>query len=125
LRATPTTVVDLLKFLGQRLGLGGVLARRPLADGGWQVAQHLGHAGVMFAMEGGQLVEDGVAALDAGMAKDLSAGDHLEGDAAEARRDFDARVPRVFALSRPLGRQHLEVVVANNQVVGDAEDGGA
>jgi len=59
------------------------------------------------------------------MAKDLTAGDHLESDAAEAQGDLDARMPRVFALSRPLRRQYLEVVVADDQVVGDAEDGGS
>ena len=32
---------------------------------------------------------------------------------------------RVLALGRPLGRQVLEVVVADDEVVGDAEDGGA
>ena len=62
-----------------------MFAWRHLADGRLQVAQHLGHAGVVVAMEGRQLVEDVVPALDAGMAKDLPAGDHLEGDAAEAQ----------------------------------------
>ena len=57
---------------------------------------------VVVAVEGVQLVEDVVAALDAGMAKDLPAGDHLEGDAAEAQADLDVGVPRVLALSRPL-----------------------
>ena len=33
-------------------------------------------------------------------------------------------LPRVFALGRPLRRQDLEVMVAGDQVVGDAQDGG-
>src|SRR5436190_22649947 len=79
----------------------------------------------MAAVEGRQLVEDIMPALDAGMAKYLPAGDHLEGDAAEAQANLDAGVPRVLALGGPLRRQPLEVVVAHDQVVGDAQDGGA
>ena len=76
-------------------------------------------------MERRQLVEDVMPALKSRMAKDLAAGDHLESDATEAQADLDARVPRVFSLSRPRRRQGLEVMVADDQVVGDAEDGGA
>jgi hypothetical protein len=63
-------------------------------------------------------------ALDARMMKHLSPGHHLKGDAAEAYRDFDARVPRVLALRRPLIGQRLEVMVAADQVVGDTEESG-
>ena len=66
-----------------------------------------------------------MSALDTRMVKDLPTRHHLEGDATEAQGDLDACVPRVFALGLPLGRQHLEVVVADDEVVGDAEDGGA
>ena len=55
-----------------------------MLDSRLQVAQHLGHAGVVFAVEGVQLVEDVVPSLDARMAKHLTARHHLEGDAAEA-----------------------------------------
>ena len=109
----------------ERLGFRRILAGRQLPDGGLQIAQHLGHAGVVVAMERRQLVEDVVPALHARVVKDLTAGDHLEGDAAEAQRDLDACVPRVLALGRPLRGQMLEVVVARDEVVGDAEDGGA
>ena len=64
-------------------------------------------------------------ALDAGVAEDLPAGNHLEGDAAEARADAHMSVPRVLALAGPERGQVLEVVVAEDEVVGDAEDGGA
>src|SRR6476661_784777 len=76
-------------------------------------------------MEGRQFVEDVVSALDTRMVEDLPTRHHLEGDTTEAHGDLDARVPRVFALGLPLGRQHLEVVVTDDEVVGDAEDGGA
>ena len=92
-------------------------------DGGLQIAEHLGHGRVVLAMEGIQFVEDVVTALDAGMAKDLAAGDHLEGNAAEAHTDPDMAVPGVLALAGPLRGQVLEVVVAADEVVRDAEDG--
>jgi hypothetical protein len=125
LRAPPPAGLDLLQFLVQGLGLRGVLPGRHLAEGGLQVAQHLGHGRVVVAMEGGQLVEQVVPSREAGMAKHLAAGDHLEGDPAEAQGDLDAGVPRVFALGRPLRGQGLEVVVADHEVVGDAQQGGA
>src|SRR5262249_12612513 len=68
---------------------------------------------------------DVVPPRQAGVAEHLPAGDHLEGDAAEAQRDLDVAVPRVFALRGPGGGQGLEVMVAEHQVVSDAEDGGA
>lgn len=102
-----------------------MVAERHLSDSCLQVAQYFDHAGVVSAMEGCQFVEDVMAALDGGMAKHLPASHHLEGDATETQTDLDACVPRVFALSGPLCRQHLEVVVADDQVFGDAEDGGA
>jgi hypothetical protein len=43
----------------------------------------------------------------------------LEGNATEAQADFDAAVPRVLAQGTPRRGQHLEVVVAHDQVVGD------
>ena len=105
LRAAPPAVVDLLEFFLQRPRLGGVLARRQLGDGRLQVAQHVGHAGVVAAVEGGQLVQDVMAALDGRVVKHLSAGDHLEGDAAEAQADLDARLARVLALENKRGRE--------------------
>src|ERR1044071_2711619 len=66
-----------------------------------------------------------MAALDAGMAKDLAAGDHLEGDAAEAQADADVDVAAILALARPQTCQVLKMVITQQQVVGDAEDGGA
>ncbi len=93
MRASPPACLDLGQLLLQRLGyFGGVFAWRHVADGRLQVAQHLDHAGVVLAMEGIQLVEDVMAALDAGMVKDLPAGHDLVGDAAEAQSDFDACV---------------------------------
>src|ERR1700730_17304497 len=79
----------------------------------------------MVAMEGVQFVDDEMPALDGGMAKHLSARDHLKGDAAEAQANFDARMARVLALARPLSRQVLKVMIANDQVFGDAHNGGA
>jgi hypothetical protein len=102
-----------------------VFARGQLADGCLQVAEHLDHAGVVLAMEGIELVEKGVPALDAPMAKHLPPGHHLEGDAAEAQANLDATVSRILPLAGPLGNQRLEVVMAHDQVVGNAEDGSA
>ena len=101
-----------------------MFARRDLADGRLQVAQQFGRAGVVVAVEGRQLVEDVVTALDGRVAEHPAAGDHLEGDAAETLADADVDVPGVLALSRPLPGPVLEVMVALDQVVGDAEDGG-
>ncbi len=99
MRAPPTPLLDLPQFVVQRLGLGRAFGLRQLIDGGLQVAQHLGHAGAVRAVEGRQLVEDIVPAPETGMAKHLPAGHHLEGDAAEAQAHLDARVPRVLALN--------------------------
>src|SRR5438132_427317 len=78
----------------------------------------------MFAMEGAEFVQDVVSALNAGMAEYLAAGNHLKGDTTKAHADLDMRLTRVLALGRPGGRERLEVVVTEDQVVGDAEDGG-
>src|SRR5262245_20486046 len=77
----------------------------------------------MRAMERAQLVQNVVSALDTRMAKYLPAGDHLKGDAAQAQADLNAGMTRILALSKPLRRQRLEVVVAHDQIVGNAEDG--
>src|SRR6266852_6092593 len=79
----------------------------------------------MLAMERTQLVQNVVSALDTRMAEYLPAGHHQKGDAAKAQANLDAAVTRILALSGPLGRQRLEVVVAHDQIVGNAEDGGA
>src|SRR4029077_2207058 len=102
-----------------------VLAWRHLPDGRLQVAKHFDHAGIMLAMERTQLVQNVVSALDTRMAEYLPAGHHQKGDAAKAQADLDAGVTRILALSGPLGRQRLEVVVAHDQIVGNAEDSGA
>jgi hypothetical protein len=73
-------------------------------------------------MEGAQLVENVVPALDARMAEHLAAGDHLEGATAQAQTDPDADVPWILALARPLHGQMLKVVIAEDEVVGAAED---
>ncbi len=82
-------------------------------------------AGVVVAVEGDQFVQDVVSALQARVAEHLAAGDDLVGDAAEAHGDLDACVPRVPALGLPDTGQDVEVVVAQDEVVGDAQDGGA
>src|SRR5262249_34070434 len=76
-------------------------------------------------MEGIQFVEDVVPTLDARMSKDLATRDHLKGDAAEAKADPDVGVPWILALAGPACGQGLEVVVAEDQVIGDTEDGSA
>src|SRR5713226_2409291 len=77
-------------------------------------------------MERGQLVQDVVPPLQAGMAEDLLAGHHLVGNAAEAQSDSDADSALVvLAGRRPAVGQRLEVVVAADQVVQNASDGGA
>src|SRR6516164_7474573 len=59
------------------------------------------------------------------MAEDLAAGHHMKGDAAEAVGDADTDITRVLARGSPVVPQNIEVVVATDQVVGNAEDGGA
>jgi hypothetical protein len=86
------TVLDSLQFLVQWLGLGRVLPRWQLANSSLQIAEHFSHAGLMGAMEGRQLVQDVVAAMDVWMPEDLPAGHHLKGDAAEAQAYLDARL---------------------------------
>jgi len=54
------------------------------------------------------------------MAEHLSAGHHLEGNAAKARGDLDARVAWVLANGPPLPGHGAEVTIADGQIVGDA-----
>jgi len=96
-----------------------------LPEGRLQVPKHFDHVGVVRAMEGGQLIQDVVSSRNTRMAEDLPASHHLKGDAAKAQADLDAGMTRILALSGPLGRQRLEVVVAHDQIVGNAQDGGA
>src|SRR5713101_2696568 len=56
---------------------------------------------LQLGVEGQQLVEDVVALAQAGMAKDLAAGDHVEGDAAETAADLDVAPARVLAGGAP------------------------
>jgi hypothetical protein len=99
--------VDLAQLLLERFGFGCVLACGHLSKGCLQIAQDLGHVGVVFAMESGQLVEQIMPAGDGRMVKDLSTGDHLKSDAAEAQADLDATVAWVLALGGP-GRGQLQ-----------------
>ena len=62
--------------------------------------------------------------LNTRMAKDLSARHHLKGHAAEAHADFDMAVPWILTLAGPTLDQDLKVVIVQDQVFGDAEDGG-
>ncbi len=65
-----------------------------------------------------------MASLQAGMAEHLAAGDHVEGDAAEAVGDADANSARLLSEGLPMVSQDVEVVVAKDQVIGNAKDGG-
>src|SRR5260370_31988132 len=96
-----------------------------MGDGRSQVLEQIGPGAFVFAMEGGKFVEDVVAHLEAGTEKDLAAGHHVEGDATEAVGDADADIAWVIADGFPVVAQDVEVVVATDQVVGNAEDGGA
>jgi hypothetical protein len=81
LRTVSPTGVDLLQLLVKRPGFGRVFARRQVVESGLQVAEHVGHGGIVRAMKRNEFVEEIVPALDAGMAKDL---DGLDGAALEA-----------------------------------------
>jgi len=98
-------------------------SNRPL--GAATLTQRVAHGCVVFAVEGHQLVEDVVSSLQAGMAKDLLTGHHLEGDAAETAADADAAMAGGFAGGPPVVGQAAAMVVAADQVVGDAHNGGA
>src|SRR5438034_839716 len=76
-------------------------------------------------MKGVELIKDVMPSLDGGVAKHLATRDDLERDATEAHADLDAGMAGVFALGGPARRQRLEVVIAHDEIVGDAEDGGA
>src|SRR5437867_8341518 len=100
-------------------------AGRNVADGRFQTGERLRHGRVMLAMKGEQFVENVMALLHSRMAEHLSAGNHLEGDAAKARRDLDAGVAGVLASGPPLDGQGAEGVIADGQVVGESQDGSA
>jgi hypothetical protein len=95
----------------QRLRFGGVLLDRHVFQCRLQTQQGRS-IGFVFAMECHQLGEDVVAALQTGMAENLSAGNDLVGDAAEALLDLDATVTRVLAEDLPVMAQSVEVMVA-------------
>jgi hypothetical protein len=78
-----------------------------------------------WAVEGEQLVEDGAALAQAGVAEHLPAGDHVEGDAAKAGGDFHMAVTRVLAGGLPGGAEQAEAGVAPQEIVRDPEDDGA
>src|SRR5713101_3887789 len=100
-------------------------AGRNVPDRGLQTGQGLRQGRVMLAVKGQQFVENVMALLQGRMMEHLSAGHHLIGDATETLGDFDMGMSRVFTGRPPTHGQGVEVVIAQNQVVGDAEDGGA
>jgi len=57
--------------------------------------------------------------------EDLAAGHDLVSNAAEAERDLHMGGARILAREAPAFGQNLEVLIAHDQVVGDAKDGGA
>ena len=95
-----------------------------MPDRGLQTGQGLRHGRVMLAVKGQQFVENVMALLQGRMVEHLSAGHHVVGDATETLGDFDMGMSRVFTGRPPTHGQGVEVVIAQNQVVGDAEDGG-
>ena len=60
-----------------------------------------------------RLIQDVVAAPQAGVVEHLPAGDDLVGDAAEAVRDLHPRVSRVLFLALPVVGEGVEVAVAD------------
>ena len=121
----PPWLVQMIQLLMERLGLRRVLLDRDLLDGALQVLQDFGHRRAVFHVEGVEFVDDVTALLQAWVAKHLAAGDHLIGDAAEAKGDLHVCVPWIFAGQAPAPRQGAEVLIALDQIVGDAEDGRA
>ena len=111
--------------VGQRLGLGDMLLGGDLVDGVMKIGQDVLKGRLVLQVEGQELVEDVAAFAQAGVSKDLSAGDHVEGDAAEAHGDLDMGMLGVLAGGFPGGSAKAEMGVAEDEVVGDAEDGGA
>src|SRR5260370_8640908 len=79
----------------------------------------------MVGGEGQEFVENVMAVLQGRMVEHLSAGHHVVGDATETLGDFDMGMSRVFTGRPPTHGQSVEVVIAQDQVVSDAEDGGA
>ena len=107
-----SAVLDPLQFFVQRAGLGRVFLPGELADGGFEITEQGWRRRLVLAMEGRQLVENVVSPLQTRMVKDLTAGHHLEGDAAEAHADFDTGMSRVLAGGPPVVGQDVKVVVA-------------
>src|SRR5438067_10407649 len=73
---------------------------------------------LVFKVEGQELVKDVAAFANAGMAKDLPASNHVEGDACKADGNFDVTEAWVLASGPPGGGQQLEAVIAAHQGVG-------
>ena len=90
-----------------------------------QIAHGFLHGRLVFDVEGEQLLQDVAAFAQARMTKDLPARDHLEGDAAKACGDADMIFAWILAEDLPVVGQVAEVCVAQHQIVGDAENGGA
>jgi hypothetical protein len=109
-----TAFAGLRHSVGQRLGLGDVLLERDLVDGMMKIGQDVLEGRLVLQVEGEELVEDVAAFAHAGMSKDLSSGDHLEGDAAEAHGDLDMSVSGVLAGGFPGGSAHAEMGVAED-----------
>jgi len=111
--------------LHERGGLGGVLAAGQLVGGRLELGEALGSGSLVLALEVEEFLQDVAASWEAGVAEDLSAGDDLIGDAAEAGGDFDVGFAGVLAGGLPVGGQRGEVAIASEQVVGDGQDRGA
>ncbi len=119
-----TAFAALRHSVGQGLGLGAVLLGRDLVDGVMKIGQDVLEGRLVFQVEGQEFIEDVAAFAQARMSKDLPAGDHVDGDAAEARGDLDMGMLGVLAGGFPGGSAHAGRGVAEDEIVGDAEDGG-
>src|SRR5262245_54762782 len=93
--------------------------------GGEHVLLELSGRRAMLGVELEQLAEDVVPFLAAGMAEQLSAGGHGEGEAAETLDDLDADPAWVLAEHLPATGAGAVVVIVADKIVGDLQEDGA
>jgi len=106
-----------VELLLKRFGLLASALGGQVLDDGFEVLALEFERRAMVGMEGQEFAEEVIAGLTTGVGKELSAGDHGEGEAGEDFDDLDADPAGVTALAGPELAAGAEVVVAEDEVV--------